>query len=178
MTIILGPLLIHSLLSIDIPRFRLPLRISLNSAFGKRLTYSYDLTIPSVSRLRPPFQLSHMRNGNDWQEDDKEYTGDSTSYYQACFTSFGSPILSILGHWGVGHTWFARMIWWIPPSWWGRWDYWELSELFIISVREILSDLPMWLVARTEEMNVNTNIDIAMNINRDLVAVVQCDAIT
>jgi len=37
-----------------------------------------------------------MRNDNDRDDDDEEYTGDSTAYYQACFVSFGSPVLSAL----------------------------------------------------------------------------------
>jgi len=37
-----------------------------------------------------------MRNNYDRDDDDEEYTGDSTAYYQACFVSFGSPTLSAL----------------------------------------------------------------------------------
>ena len=63
----------------------------------ERSTYSYDL-IPFSPLLRysPSLQLSHMRNNNDREDYDEEYTGDSTAYYQACFVSFGSPVLSAL----------------------------------------------------------------------------------
>jgi hypothetical protein len=45
-----------------------------------------------------------MRNNNDREDDDEEYTGDSTPYYQACFVSTGSPVLSALDLLG-GRTW-------------------------------------------------------------------------
>ena len=90
MTIPLGP----SLLGSHTLRFRLHLSISLTYSVGERSTYSCDLPISSISRYRPSLQLSDMRNNNDREDDDEEYTGDSTPYYQACFVSTGSPVLS------------------------------------------------------------------------------------
>jgi hypothetical protein len=92
MTVPLGP----SLLGSHTPRFRLHLSISPNDSFEERSTYSSDLPISSVCRYRLSLQLSDMRNKDDREDDDEEYTGDSTPYYQACFVSTGSPVLSAL----------------------------------------------------------------------------------
>jgi hypothetical protein len=35
-----------------------------------------------------------MRNYNDREDDNEEYPGDSTAYYQACFVPTGSPVSS------------------------------------------------------------------------------------
>jgi hypothetical protein len=73
-----------------------------------------------------------MRNKNDRNDDDEEYPGDGTSYYQACFVSTGSPVLSTLDLWIVDQHdllgWFGG---YCPVEqsvgFWGRWRGYSLA---------------------------------------------------